>query len=424
MLFDWDGTGNGETNIPDGTYTYLIAAHTNGLAFSSGFSSSMMASGISAISAETSTELYVADDTGNVVPLALYPPNFDTSGLTIFETTQSDIQSLRATPSLNTSARLSGYTSNGSSGSSGGAAPPSGQGTEAPERPPTAKNKGTVGTFLVGYNTFQTDSGTFSTGPIRTGWPYPVSPQYVALDGEPQSQASHGETWGSMLEHEQIADGFVKTMHDSGWKGSANPNITGSDVTSGAFNAVNVGFLCVHASYGTTAESDGVKRSYLRFMDNTSKSASYVKLDSCSFGGAGTNGLKWMAILGCNVLNDAAYNSLYQYGRLPINNDLHMLLSTASVETAAPRIGTLWAQQMLGHGTNAMQTVSDSWFNAGNMAYDNSSGQGETNHIIIQYRVAYWPDAINDHISDVNGSPGTGNSRDIQKKDQIVFSNP
>ncbi|HEX3719418.1 MAG TPA: FlgD immunoglobulin-like domain containing protein [Verrucomicrobiae bacterium] len=32
MLFDWDGTGDGGTNLPVGTYTYLISAMTNGLA--------------------------------------------------------------------------------------------------------------------------------------------------------------------------------------------------------------------------------------------------------------------------------------------------------------------------------------------------------------------------------------------------------
>src|SRR5665213_4290949 len=32
MTFDWDGTGDGETNIPDGVYYYYVSAETNGLA--------------------------------------------------------------------------------------------------------------------------------------------------------------------------------------------------------------------------------------------------------------------------------------------------------------------------------------------------------------------------------------------------------
>lgn len=35
MTFDWDGTGDDETNIPDGVYTYFISAATNGEAFMS-----------------------------------------------------------------------------------------------------------------------------------------------------------------------------------------------------------------------------------------------------------------------------------------------------------------------------------------------------------------------------------------------------
>ena len=32
LSFDWDGTGDGGTNIPDGVYMYLISVQTNGLA--------------------------------------------------------------------------------------------------------------------------------------------------------------------------------------------------------------------------------------------------------------------------------------------------------------------------------------------------------------------------------------------------------
>jgi hypothetical protein len=47
-----------------------------------------------------------------------------------------------------------------------------------------------------------------------------------------------------------------------------------------------------------------------------------------------------------------------------------------------------------------------------------------SNHITITFRVAYWPDALDDYVSDVGGSPGTGNPLDIQKEDETVFSNP
>jgi hypothetical protein len=52
MNYDWNGTGTGETNIPDGVYNYQITAQPNGNSFS--MSSSLMAS--SAISTSVSDE--------------------------------------------------------------------------------------------------------------------------------------------------------------------------------------------------------------------------------------------------------------------------------------------------------------------------------------------------------------------------------
>jgi len=195
---------------------------------------------------------------------------------------------------------------------------------------------------------------------------------------------------------------------------------TASDVTGGIFNGANVGLLSVHCSYGTTAETDGVKHSYLRFYNYQTRGSSYCRLDDCSFGAPGTNGLKWMAILACSALNNSDYNSMYEFGRLPISNDLHLLLSASTVVTAAPTLGSEWAKNMLGlASTNGAETVAQSWFDAGSRAYI-----PETNHITITFRVAYWPDALDDYVSDVGGSPGTGNPLDIQKEDETVFSNP
>jgi len=119
--------------------------------------------------------------------------------------------------------------------------------------------------------------------------------------------------------------------------------------------------------------------------------------------------------MGCGILNNTPYNSMYEDGRLPINNDLHLLLGASTSMTAAPTLGTLWATNML-----AGLTVAQSWFNAGSTAY-----LSETNHpLTIVFRVAYWPDAIDDHITDVDTSPGTGNPLDIMKQDATVYSKP
>ncbi|HWY30675.1 MAG TPA: hypothetical protein VNX46_07985, partial [Candidatus Acidoferrum sp.] len=103
MSYNWDGNGNGETNLPAGIYFYYITAATNGLTpgvvigGSSGGSGGTLPSPDSVSGA---SELWVVSpDSENVVPLALYPPGFDTNGITIFEATPSEVQSLTAAAS-------------------------------------------------------------------------------------------------------------------------------------------------------------------------------------------------------------------------------------------------------------------------------------------------------------------------------------
>ncbi len=101
MEFDWDGTGDGETSIPDGVYHYVVSAQTNGAApmsmmssGGSGFSSSARAS---VSSVEDAIELWALPENGeSFVPLALYPPRFDTNGFTIIQASQSQVKALTA----------------------------------------------------------------------------------------------------------------------------------------------------------------------------------------------------------------------------------------------------------------------------------------------------------------------------------------
>jgi hypothetical protein len=417
MVFDWDGTGDGGTNIPDGRYSFVISASTNGLPMNM-----MSRPGVSSAS-DVETMWAVSGDS-DPVPLSLYPPGFDTNRLTIFEASQSEINaSMSPMRELNVDPTPRSGSSSFTPMAAGAAG--SSQSTTVPSRPATDAGKGTIGTFYVGYQDYATASGTFSTPPIPTGNPY-VN-KWVQLDGEAnQTQASRTETWGTITEHKDLGNGFADTMQNAHWKGSVNSFIKKADVTGGVFNNANVGLLCCHGSYGTTPESDGVTRSYLRFFDAAGGSPTYCRLDDCSFGGAGTNGLKFVALLACNALQNTPYNSLYIYARLPINQNLHLLLSTSTISTAAPTLGRRWADSMLGDGTTNRPpiTVEQSWYKAGRDAYDNSKGQGETNHITIKFRVAGWPDAFPEHLSDIGNNPSTGDALDITKTDSTVFSNP
>src|SRR5205823_4589045 len=87
MLFAWDGAGQGGTNLPVGTYTYLITVQTNGqeLSSPSGAESASSASSASTSGDSEGTQLWVQQADGSIVPLAIYPPGIDTSDFNIFE---------------------------------------------------------------------------------------------------------------------------------------------------------------------------------------------------------------------------------------------------------------------------------------------------------------------------------------------------
>lgn len=142
LSFDWDGTGNGGTNIPNGNYTYLISALTNGLALplisggdGDGGGSPPSLSFVSAASlGGDSTELWAIspNGSGNAVPLALYPPGYDTNDFTIFE---APLSWRPEKASLSSSMALASSNSGGSINALD-ANTPTGQDSRAPVRPP------------------------------------------------------------------------------------------------------------------------------------------------------------------------------------------------------------------------------------------------------------------------------------------------
>ena len=105
MLYNWDGTSNG-TNLPNGLYYYYINAATNGGAYTMESGGSSGSGGGSPPSPDMlssssfgsdSSELWaMSADGGDAVPLALYPPGFDTNALTIFSATPAEVNAARA----------------------------------------------------------------------------------------------------------------------------------------------------------------------------------------------------------------------------------------------------------------------------------------------------------------------------------------
>jgi len=416
MSFNWDGTGDGETNIPDGVYSYVIAAQTNGLPLSRGGSGGMMA-----MSDFGSTQSYVVDDSGNVVPLALYPPGFDTTGFTIFDATASDIQSLRPEQNLSTSSAAMTSQSGAYFASSSPQAATSPQSTRAPKRKPRVGVKNSSGTFGICYNTYP--YGAFSQEP-RTGWPYPVQPQFVGLSGNPPSTAYHYFTPLKTMQPE--VDGFSQCMK-IGYVGSYKPAFIKADGQwgpqdieksslggSSIFNTCNFGLLCTHGVYATHAEDDNIKYTYF-LLNNPNQASHYVRLSDLDLGSTGQDGLRWFTTLACSILNPSDVTSMANNGRLPDNANLHLLLGSTTENYQSPLLGAYYATNMV-WGTSIWQSLQ----NAATTAYKEEHDRGMLGMTItVTFRVMGYQSCIGDTLFQYN-DPDPNTPYEII--DQTVFT--
>jgi hypothetical protein len=406
MGFNWDGTGDGETNIPDAVYTYLLTANTNGLA-----PQELLGGGSESLS--NITELWATPISGgSAAPLAIYPPGFDTNNLYIFSASESEIESSYSEPpSLSAGDESGGHFTPDDMGSAG-----SSQST-SDSAPKNAL--GTIGTCYQQYL-----NPNIKAHDPTTGWPYPVQPQYVAIDGYAASSSASAVSFQTSLQTKTIADGFTKEMGVAGYlsafeKGNDNVKINDLKKTSlggnSIFNNVNFGLLIVHGSYGTTAEDDSVKYTYIWIENLQSGNAQYLHLSDLDFGGSDpTNGLRWMTIFACDTLQQSDYNSMNLYSKIPVNDNLHILLSGSSVIWLAPDIGNNYANNL----TFNNETIVNSWFDAGTQTYLYQH-KGITNNVSFAY--TGWPACVSDTLKSYS-SPDSGDG--LQYSQTTVYTLP
>ena len=390
MAFNWDGTGDGGVSIPDGVYTYSLSAKVNGLANTTLRNSSVSSAGLSALPAAPAlagTELWAASgDGGAAVPLALYPPGVDTSSLTLFSVEPSPVRAAFSSSSKTVSLE----SANANPAYSG---PPE-QSTTGPTRDPNVGVKGTAGTFGICYRTY--GRGGFSSPHPLTGWPYPM-PTQVAIDGQLRTDKTVNYT---IAQAKPMAKSFAKVMKSGGWKAQfikANDQWNSMDLEKSAlggrsiFNTCNFGLLIAHGSYAnddtTGADSSNVHNTYIWLGANDT-----VRLGDMDFGSPGTNGLRWMTILACNVLRQQNYNSMRQYDKIPVNENLHLLLGFSSTGYADPNLGKYYASYMV--YTNA--PIITSLVSACHDAYTKNP-RGITNAVTIG--VTGWDSCMQDRLT-------------------------
>lgn len=430
MRFDWDGTGTNGANLPNGVYSYLLTAQTNGqqmMMVGGGVAGFASATAFSA--PDDSTDLWVMPETSDfAVPLALYPPGFDTNGFTIFEASQSEVQALNqavaamskpaTTPKLSSSVANAAQSGGGivMDGYSGG----NSQSTRGPSRKPRTGVKGTVGTFGICYKTYATTSYTSPHPP--TGWPYPLQ-TLVAIDEQiPTGSTVNRGIWT----FPGIAKDFKAGMRKAGWRAKfikENDTWSATDIKKTSlggysiFNNCNFGLLMTHGSYANNTtqgnEADGVKYTYISLLDLASNTKSWVRLSDMDFGSAGPKGLRWLTMLACNVLRPANITSMINHSKLPINDNLHLLMGCETTAYAGARIGQYYSSNLV-----ADVTIPNAWYAAASKSYQENHG-GITN--TVTFRTLGWQPCFSDKLSLYN-DPDT--SQGIFSQSQNVYVLP
>ena len=395
MLYNWDGTGNGGTNLAPGLYTYLLTVSTNGQALSSS-----SGGGGGAVEGPPSTSS--ASSSGGMQSIELLlpplPPGLsygqDENGneITSVWVEQPTFRSEASTSSLEQESLSSeaAFTSNYQSNS---------QSTRGPKRPPTNPVKGVAGKFGLAYQDF---------------WPNGISLP-APLNGllpntRVQLEGSSGTINFAHLGNNSSMDNFVSQMKRGAWEPAfikknwdlkridlIKQSLGGSNIFS--TGGVSFGVYDTHGTYGTSPDytANQCQQMYFPIDQGTNASPTWIRMSELNFGSSGTNGLKWMAILACNSLKEAKWQSMQNAGITPFNSNLHLLMGTDVVVDD-------WGMGMLpkylfGLDGNQKKTVMEAWY---------SSGSHVAKAGPIVFSVAGYEDNQSDMLTGTNTVAGSG----------------
>jgi hypothetical protein len=383
MLFDWDGKDDGGTNLPVGTYTYLITVETNGLALPAGGGGSGGGSGgvpspsfASSASRRESvpTQLWAqhSDGSGAAVPFILYPPGFDTNDLTIFEApvTFGVEQSISAVRADSSRVLVSGGESEASPAYSGG----SSQSSRAPLRPPTKPVRGRAGTYGVAYDTYGANgTNGFTLSPPHNG----MGLGLVQLEGHTSSTSTFH--YAPLKSYQTEVQNFILQMWAANWSQGfvkVDDQFSVSSLTGAGsiFNNVELGLLFSHGTYGTSMDfsENGAQEVYLPITSG--QGSQYLRMSDLSLGSSATNGLKWMGILACNSMRQSQWNSMRSAHNLPFNSNLHLILGANSIISTGDHVASYWAEYItLGPDIGQPPMLIESaWYAGARAAYAES----------------------------------------------------
>jgi len=414
MAFDWDGNDNSGNPTADGTYDFVLTATKTTAPRTLTASSAGLATAVPA-----STELLAmpADGSGSPVPLALYPPGMDTSGLTIFEGLLADFlpqtQAVTAaTESIAMSVANAELPTPLFAGNS--------QTTQKPNRPAPKRIKGTPGKLGVAWQGDHPDPG--STG--ISGFNRPAN-----LTGSIQLSPVYLLPYGPIKNAGVIANKFEKTMKKYKWTTAFNygdDQVTASllrKTSKGGqnlFNYCNIGLFIGHGIRGANqdfkATSTPSLQTYLPIYKQGVNAYDWVRMSEFDFGG-GPGGLRWMGLYACNMLSYNNAQDMYNKGVLPMNFNLHILLAEETSIFMYPEMGAKWASYMNGGEAGGKRTVMDSWILASQKIHS-VPGVVPAGHTVTM-TCAYWPDCVNDSLNNYTDNSSTDPSDILFRRVQV-----
>lgn len=407
MRFYWDGKDDGGTNVPVGIYHYYITAQTNGLVASESPGDGGGGSPPTLNSFAAGSETVGLDF--SLPPLPPLPPGLAYSEEQLKEISMMNQQGAFQQISRQNFFLQSEESSMGLDEFSGPVlqvAPP------APEKPPTAPISGTQGTFGVAYQTYTANGETGFT-PARPR-AVPGVNSFITFEGK----GSIAPNFRPLKNADTVALKFDDGMSRRGWKNRlfrGNDDLKIADLrgTGNPFNNVNVGLLNLHCVYGDkldlTVGGNGCFQMYFPIASGTS--SEYLRMSEMKFGGADTNGLKWMALFGCHTLYHVNWNSMQNAGVKPYNSNLRLLLGTDTNVAIEPSVGALWAQYMIkGDGTTSgpMQ-IKTAWYKAGIEAYRIGVRSADYSNLIpMIFAVAGDSASMADYLQSTNNAALSG----------------
>ncbi len=277
-------------------------------------------------------------------------------------------------------------------------------------RPQQVPNPITFGIMFSGSRGHPSWSqfGTNPDGSPKVNWDSPTSGNPIAggrviLNGEVQNPDGlpMPRPYGQIKSLWSIADGILVGLGRVGhqpkfflgdsdlWKS----NYIRWEVFGGhnKFNTVNFGFLLGHGARGLSLDySTGlppVKDTYFPIWKPGTDFYDWVRLTECSFG---SDNLRWMAILSCNNLYPDNYLDMWNKGRLPVGEKLHLLLGTSTTVYMVSSFGRIFGDQ-LARGS----TIPGAWYHAGR-----ATQHIGTTHpgVPVVFRVVGYDDCMSDTI--------------------------